>query len=127
MPVAVDLVHAVLAPVRARRRSAPPIESASAGGRVVGQAVRLDQAVRDVDAEAVDAAVEPEAQDAGELLAHLRVRQSKSGCDESKRCRYHWPGVPSASMTRVQAGPPKTDSQLFGGSSPCSPLPSRNR
>ncbi len=31
-------------------------------------------------------------------------------------CRYHWPGVPSASVTRVQAGPPKTDFQLFGGS-----------
>ena len=26
--------------------------------------------------------------------------------------------MPPASITRVQAGPPKTDSQLFGGSSP---------
>src|SRR5690606_41862674 len=39
--------------------------------RVVGQASLFDHAVRHVDAEAVDAAVEPEAQDAAELLAHL--------------------------------------------------------
>ena len=38
----------------------------------VGQAGLLDQAVRDVDPEAVDAPVAPEAQDGEELLAHLR-------------------------------------------------------
>ncbi|SKX95419.1 Uncharacterised protein [Mycobacteroides abscessus subsp. abscessus] len=40
-------------------------------------------------------------------------------------CRYHWPGVPSASVTRSHAGPPKMLTQLFGGSSPFSPRPSR--
>ncbi len=42
----------------------------------VGQALLLDQAVRDVDPEAVDATVEPEAQDRLELGAHLRVLSS---------------------------------------------------
>ena len=48
--------------------------------------------------------------------------QSRSGCRESNRWRYHCP-----SGTRVQAAPPKIDSQLFGGSSPVAPRPSRNR
>ena len=39
----------------------------------VGQALLLDEAVCDVDAEPVDPAVEPEAQDRLELGAHLRV------------------------------------------------------
>ena len=46
--------------------------------------------------------------------------QSRSGCSAANRCRYHWP-----SGTRVQAGPPKRDCQLFGGSAPSSPVPSR--
>ena len=49
------------------------------------------------------------------------LSQLKSGCEESKMCRYHWP-----SSIWVQAGPPNTDSQLFGGSSPFLPVPSRN-
>ncbi len=83
-PVAVDLVHAVLGPVG---RASPGSSSLGSRpprvarrpccrprrGRVVGQAVGLDHAVGDVDAEAVDAAVEPEAQDVAELLAHLVV------------------------------------------------------
>ena len=90
-PVAVDLVHAVLAPVGRAVAvlvadlglegdaglcggGAAAAHAAALGGRrVVGQAVGLDHAVRDVDAEAVDTAVEPEAQDAAELLAHLVV------------------------------------------------------
>ena len=44
------------------------------------------------------------------------LSQLKSGWEESNRCRYHWPGVPSGLVTRVQAGPPKWDCQLFGGS-----------
>ena len=47
--------------------------------------------------------------------------QSRSGCRESNRCRYHCP-----SGTRVHAGPPKTERQLFGGSEPSGPRPSRN-
>ena len=53
--------------------------------------------------------------------------QSRSGWEVSKMCRYQGPGVPSASVIRVQAGPPNTDSQLFGGRSPCEPFPSRKR
>ena len=44
--------------------------------------------------------------------------QFRSGCSASNRCRYHWPGLPSGSSTRVQAGPPNTDTQLFGGCRP---------
>ncbi len=51
--------------------------------------------------------------------------QSKSGWLSSKMWRYHCPGVPSASVTRFHMPPPNTLSQLFGGSSPFSPLPSR--
>ena len=53
--------------------------------------------------------------------------QSRSGCSGANRCRYHWPGVPSAAATRCQAEPPKRDGQLFGGSSPPGPRPSRKR
>ncbi|CFE41199.1 Uncharacterised protein [Mycobacterium tuberculosis] len=55
------------------------------------------------------------------------LSQFRSGCSVSKRCRYHWPGLPSGSRTRVQAGPPNTDSQLFGGSDPSGPRPSRKK
>ena len=51
--------------------------------------------------------------------------QFQSGWEMSNMCRYHWPGVPSGFVDRVQAGPPKTEPQLLGGSSPCSPRPSR--
>ena len=53
------------------------------------------------------------------------LRQSQSGWLVSNRCRYHCPGLPSASVTRVQAGPPNCEIQLFGGSSPPGPRPSR--
>ena len=46
--------------------------------------------------------------------------QLKSGCSGAKRWRYHSP-----SGTRVQAGPPKRDSQSLGGSSPFWPRPLR--
>ncbi len=42
-------------------------------GAEVGQTGRLDQAVGHVDAEAVDAHVQPEAQDGAELVADRRV------------------------------------------------------
>ena len=51
------------------------------------------------------------------------LSQFRSGCSEANRCRYHSPGVPSALVVRVQAGPPKTLRQSFGGSSPSTPLP----
>ena len=49
------------------------------------------------------------------------LSQFRSGCSASKMCRYHWPGLPSASMIRVHAGPPKMLGQLFGGCAPSSP------
>ena len=78
VPVAIDLVHAVLAPVRHVRLVAAH-RAALGGGGVVGEAVGLDQAVRHVDAETVDPAVEPEPQDAAELLADLFVRPVEVG------------------------------------------------
>ena len=33
------------------------------------------------------------------------LSQFRSGCSASNRCRYHWPGLPSGSTTRVQARP----------------------
>jgi len=51
--------------------------------------------------------------------------QLRSGCLAANRWRYHWPPVPSAALTRVHATPPKTQSQLLGGRSPCGPRPSR--
>ncbi len=51
--------------------------------------------------------------------------QLRSGCSGANRCRYHWPGEPSASMTRCHAGPPKTLCQSLGGSVLSAPRPSR--
>ena len=53
--------------------------------------------------------------------------QSRSGCSGANRCRYHWPARPSASVIRLHAEPPKALIQLFGGSSPASPRPSRKK
>ena len=53
------------------------------------------------------------------------LSQLRSGCLGSNRCRYH-SGPPSASVTRVQARPPKTLRQSLGGSRPSGPLPSQD-
>ena len=79
-------------------------------GVEVGQERVLDQDRGRVDPEAVHAAVEPEPQDAaGSSSRTAGFSQLKSGCSGANRCRYHWPGVPSGSVTRVQAGPPKCE------------------
>ena len=80
----------------------------------------LGEGVRDVDTEAVHAAVGPEPQRGEEVLAHLRLSQLRSGCSGANRCRYHCP-----SPHRVQAGPPNIEVQSAGGSSPFAPRPSR--
>jgi hypothetical protein len=46
-----------------------------------------------------------------EVVEHLGVGEVQVGLLGAKMCRYHWP-----SSTRLHAGPPKTDGQLFGGS-----------
>ena len=78
VPVAVHVVHAGLPPIRH-----VVLFAAHRGrigrGRVVGQAVGLDETVRHVDAEPVDPAVEPEPEDAAELRAHLFVRPVEVG------------------------------------------------
>ena len=126
-------MNAVVAPVwrlwRSERRRRPEQARWSllppAAGIVIGKAGLFDQSVRDIHSEAVDAAVEPESQDAAELSRTQGLSQLRSGWEESNRCRYHCPSVPSGRTTRVQAPPPKTDCQLFGGRSPPGPLPSR--
>ena len=88
----------------------------------------LGEERRRVDANAGDAAVEPEAQH--RPRARRRTSwwpQLRSGCCGVNRCRYHSPGRPSASAMRVQALPPKMDDQPFGGSSPSGPRPARNQ
>ena len=73
--------------------------------------------MRDVDAEAVDAAVEPEAQDRLELVADLGVAPVEVGLGGVEEVE-----VPLAvRRRRVQAGPPKIETQLFGGSAPSRP------
>ena len=74
-PLAVDLVDAVLVPHRRLGRVGPVpalVEQVQVLAPV-GQALLLDEAVGDVDAEAVHAAVEPEPQDRLELRADLGV------------------------------------------------------
>ncbi len=55
------------------------------------------------------------------------LAQLKSGCSGANRCRYHWPGCAAGSVTRVHAGPPNIDCQLFGGRPPPGPVPGRNQ
>ena len=74
-----------------------------------------------VDADAVDAAVEPEAQDVVELLATSGCSQLKSGWSGVEQVQ-----VPLPSGTWVQAGPPKMDCQSLGGP-PSTPGRNQNR
>ena len=86
-----------------------------------GRPVGLDHAVGHVDAEAVDAQVQPEPQDRAELVADRRVVPVEVGLLGGEQVQ-----VPLAVRARrVQAGPPKMDSQSLGGSSPSAPLPGR--
>ena len=78
VPVAVHVVDAVLAPVRHTLLvTAHRCRILRRG--VVGQPVGLHQAVRHVDTEAVDAPIEPEAQDAAELLPDDGIRPVEIG------------------------------------------------
>ena len=124
-PLPVDLVHAVLVPHRRAR-----LVDLVAGEDLlrllpVGQVGLLDQAVRHVDPEAVHAAVQPEPQDVQELRVHLRVVPVEVGLAGVEQVQVPLAGLPSGSTVRVQAGPPKTLCQSFGGWSPVGPRPSR--
>ena len=82
VPVAVDGVHGVLPPVGNLEGAHEALGELAVllGGLLdVGQALGLHEAVGDVNAEAVGAAVEPEAQDLPELLPHPRVRPVEVG------------------------------------------------
>ena len=82
--------------------------------RVVAQLGVLQQAVDRVEAEAVDAALAPEAQHAGHRLAHLRVAPVEVGLLGIEGVQ-----VPAAPVrgSRDHAGPPNVASQLFCGPS----------
>ena len=72
-----DLVHAVAVPAQVVEVGCPAAPVPRAMRQVhVGQPGRLGHRVRDVDPEAVDAAVQPEPQDALELGRHLGVAPS---------------------------------------------------
>ncbi len=72
-PSAVDLVDVVLIPHRS------VFDAAGLLGLPVGEIVLLDQAVCDVDAEAVDSAIEPEPEDPLELVDDLRIAPVEVG------------------------------------------------
>ena len=65
----------------------PPAHAEPGDHRVVAQLPVLEDRVRDVDAEARDAAVEPEPEDALELLATSGFHQFRSGCSGAKLWR----------------------------------------
>ena len=74
-PPAVDVVHLGLVPHRGRVVGVDRVRGSSHSGRPG----RLDQAVRDVDAEAVDATVEPEPQHLLEQVADVGVAPVEVG------------------------------------------------
>ena len=82
-------------------------------GRVVAQLGVLDQLAHRVDAEAVDAALEPEAQHVEHRLSHRRVAPVQVGL----LAQVGVVVVLARAASNVQAGPPNTLSQLFGGPS----------
>jgi hypothetical protein len=129
-PVAVDVVHLVPVPVRVLagrpgRRVGEQLRRLPAAH--VRQALLLDQRVRHVDAEAVHPEVEQKRSVFSKSARTSGWVQSRSGCSAANRCRYHSPGRPSGSVTRVHAVVPKTLRQSFGGSPPPGPRPGRNR
>ena len=82
----------------------------------LGQRGVLDQQRRRVDADAGDAAVEPEPQDVLVLGADVGVVPVEVGLLGREQVQVPLAGLPSGFVVRVQAGPPKSDSQPFGGS-----------
>jgi hypothetical protein len=88
--------------------------------RVVGQVGAHVQRVGDVDPEAVDAPVEPEPQDAQELLMDLPVGPVEVGLRAVEQVQVPLPG----GLVPGPRGPAEHALQLFGGPSP---TPSRNQ
>jgi hypothetical protein len=84
-PPSVDVVHAVLVPGWVGLVVLDQPWCGIVSWAAVGQSVGLHQSVRDVDAEAVDALVEPERQDVLEFGEYLRVLPVEVGlawCEE---------------------------------------------
>ena len=115
------VVHVVL--VEARVVDAVLQRAGWSGG--VGQPVRLAHAVRDVDAEPVDAAVQPEPQRLLEVGPDLGVGPVQVRLLGGEQVQVPLARATVADGSRVQAGPPKTLRQLFGGCAPSAPRPGR--
>ena len=56
-----------------------------------------------------------------------RLSQLKSGCSGANQCMYHWLCLPPIADSCVHADGAKCETQSVGGSSPLTPLPSRNK
>ena len=123
-PLGVDLVHlvAVVERVGAVQRHVDVLQGRLAAQRL-GQV--LGQRVGHVDAVAVDPAVGPEAQGGQEVVADLPVVPVEVGLLGGEQVAVPLARRPVASVTRVQAGPPKCEIQSDGGWSPFGPRPSR--
>ena len=96
-------------PAAARARG-PAGGRRGVGGRVVAQLAVLDDRVRDVDPEARHAAVEPEAQDVVELLAHLLVPPVQVGLRRAGSCAGSTGPWPRRASTRA---PPKFETSCW--------------
>ncbi len=116
--MAVDVVQGGLAEHRGVVAGEAVAAAAVGAAAPVGQARGLDEGVGHVHPEAGDAAVQPEAQDPLEFLVHGVVVPVEVRLGGVEEVQVPLSGRPSGSVIRVQAGPPKWDSQLFGGSSP---------
>ena len=131
VPAAVDVVHLGLVPHRLVAQR--PLDHAAAAGAaeaplpgcspslddLVAQALLLEQAVRHVDPEAVDAAVEPEAQHVLEHVADLGVAPVEVGLGGVEEVEVPL-AVRRPGSTRGRRRP---SSSCSGGSSPAAPRP----
>lgn len=119
-PTSVDIEHAGLVEVVAVLDAFPVLDrpglsqsSRSKGTRrVVGQVGVLDERVRDIDPESVDAPLKPEANDAVVRLGHLRIRPVEVGLfgqvevqPPLTRVRVERPGWPAEGANPVVRRP----------------------
>ena len=118
--VAVDLVHAVVMLNLGSSSMSASSTSASVTS-MSGQPGRFGHAVRDVDAEPVDAALEPEPQRLLEIVVDLAVLPVEVGLLGVEQVQIPLPGIAVRLGDPRPRGPPKIDTQLFGGCTPPGP------